>query len=91
MESPPEPGQDWLNYHHLRYFHTVACEGSLRAAAVKLGVSQPSMCTQIKHLEAAFGESLFRRSGRALVLTDFGRIVQTYASDSYIDIVEAVV
>jgi len=47
MESITENGQSWLNYHHLRYFHTVACEVSLRAAAVKLGVSQPSMCTQI--------------------------------------------
>jgi len=83
MESLSEPGQDWLNYHHLRYFHTVASEGSLRAAALKLRVSQPSMCTQIKHLEASFGESLFRRSGRALVLTDFGRIVQTYANDIF--------
>ncbi len=76
-----EPG--WLNFHHLRYFHTVAVEGSLRGAAEKLRVSQPSMCTQIKQLEAALGESLFRRSGRSLVLTEFGRIVQTYATDIF--------
>ena len=73
----------WLNYHHLRYFHTVAAEGSLRAAAEKLRVSQPSMCTQIKQLETALGESLFRRSGRSLVLTEFGRIVHTYATDIF--------
>ncbi len=76
-----EPG--WLNFHHLRYFHTVAAEGSLRGAAEKLRVSQPSMCTQIKQLEAALGQSLFRRSGRSLVLTEFGRIVQTYATDIF--------
>ena len=82
MESSNlEPG--WLNFHHLRYFHTVAAEGSLRRAAEKLKVSQPSMCTQIKQLEAALGESLFRRSGRSLVLTEFGRIVQTYATDIF--------
>ena len=49
---------DFLNYHHLRYFWTVAREGSLRRAAEKLRVSQPSMCTQIKLLEASLGEAL---------------------------------
>ena len=73
----------WLNYHHLRYFHAVAVEGSLRSAASRLGVSQPSMSTQIKLLESALGERLFRRSGRALVLTEFGRVVQTYATDIF--------
>jgi LysR family transcriptional activator of nhaA len=78
-----ETAPNWLNYHHLRYFHTVAAEGSLRGAALKLGVSQPSMCTQIKQLEGALGEPLFRRSGRNLVLTEFGRIVLTYATDIF--------
>ncbi len=73
----------WLNYHHLRYFHTVATEGSLKAAAEKLRVSQPSICTQIKQLEADLGGSLLRRSGRSLALTEFGRIVQTYANDIF--------
>lgn len=73
----------WLNYHHLRYFHTVAAEGSLRLAAEKLRISQPSISTQIKVLEAALGERLFRRSGRSLVLTEFGRVVQTYATDIF--------
>jgi LysR family transcriptional activator of nhaA len=34
---------EWLNYHHLRYFWTVAKEGSLKKAAEKLRVSQPSI------------------------------------------------
>ena len=54
---------DWLNYHHLRYFLTVAQTGSLRAAAEKLHVSPPSISAQIRELEAALGEKLFRRSG----------------------------
>lgn len=78
-----EPDTGWLNYHHLRYFQAVASAGSLRAAAEKLSVSQPSMCTQIKQLEASLGESLFRRSGRSLVLTEFGRLVQTYTTDIF--------
>ena len=42
---------EWLNYHHLRYFWTVATEGSLARAAEKLHVSQPSISEQIRELE----------------------------------------
>ena len=55
---------DWLNYHHLRYFWTVAKEGGLRQAAERLHVSQPSISAQIRELEEALGEKLFRRQGR---------------------------
>ena len=41
---------EWLNYHHLRYFWTVATEGSLARAAEKLHVSQPSISEQIREL-----------------------------------------
>ena len=73
----------WLNYHHLRYFYTVATEGSLRRAAERLAVSQPGISTQIKQLESTLGERLFRRSGRSLALTEFGRVVLTYATDIF--------
>lgn len=82
MESSA-PATDWLNYHHLRYFQAIATTGSLRAAAEKLRISQPSICTQVKQLEAALGESLFRRQGRSLVLTEFGRLVKTYSTDIF--------
>ena len=81
MESLP--GAEFLNYHHLRYFWTVATEGSLRRASEKLRVSQPSMCTQIKLLEASLGETLFRPSGRSLVLTEFGQLVHGYAEEIF--------
>lgn len=74
---------DWLNYHHLRYFWTVAREGSLRRAAESLGVSQPSISTQVRQLEEALGEKLFRRSGRGLALTDSGRLVFDYAEEIF--------
>jgi LysR family transcriptional regulator, transcriptional activator of nhaA len=74
---------DFLNYHHLRYFWTVAKEGSLRRASEKLRVSQPSMCTQIKLLEASLGETLFRTSGRSLVLTEFGQLIYGYAEEIF--------
>ena len=74
---------DWLNYHHLRYFWSVAREGSLRRAAEKLGVSQPSISAQMHQLEESLGTELFRKSGRSLVLTDAGRMVFNYAEDIF--------
>lgn len=74
---------DWLNYHHLRYFWMVAKEGTLRQAAEKLSVSQPSISAQIHELEESLGAQLFRRSGRGLALTDVGQVVFDYAEDIF--------
>lgn len=74
---------EWLNYHHLRYFWTVAKEGSLAKAAAKLHISQPSISEQIRELESALGEKLFRREGRNNKLTDTGHVVFGYAEDIF--------
>lgn len=74
---------EWLNYHHLRYFLTVAKEGGLRQAAEKLHVSQPSISAQIRELEEALGEKLFRRSGRTKVLTDAGQIAFRHGDEIF--------
>ena len=74
---------EWLNYHHLRYFWVVAKEGTLRQAAKKLAVSQPSISAQIHLLEEALGAPLFRRSGRCLALTDTGQLAFGYAEDIF--------
>jgi LysR family transcriptional regulator, transcriptional activator of nhaA len=72
-----------LNYHHLLYFRTVVREGSVVRAAASLGLSQPTVSSQIHALEAAFGERLFTRSGRGLVLTEAGRLVFEYADEIF--------
>lgn len=82
MESKDTPAE-WLNYHHLRYFHAVAREGSVSRASEKLRTSQPSICAQVKQLEAALGETLYRRSGRSIALTDFGRMIFNYAEEIF--------
>ena len=74
---------EWLNYHHLRHLWVVAKEGGLKKAAEKLHVSQPSISEQIKELEEALGEPLFRRSGRSNVLIDGGQIVLRYAEEIF--------
>jgi LysR family transcriptional activator of nhaA len=74
---------EWLNYHHLRYFWSVAKEGSLARAAEKLRVSKPSISEQIRELESAFGEKLFQREGRNNKLTAAGRVVFGYADEIF--------
>jgi LysR family transcriptional activator of nhaA len=74
---------EWLNYHHLLYFWTVAKEGGLRQASEKLHVSQPSISAQLRALEASLGQPLFRRSGRTKVLTDAGQMAYRYADEIF--------
>lgn len=74
---------EYLNFHHLRYFWTVARVGTVRGAAEELGVSQPSISSQIQLLEESIGEELFRRVGRRLVLTEAGEIAMTYADEIF--------
>jgi LysR family transcriptional activator of nhaA len=69
-----------LNFHHLRYFWTIATEGSLAAAARRLNVSASALSVQLKALEDQFGHPLFERRGRALTLTEAGRIALDHAS-----------
>lgn len=68
-----------LNYHHLRYFHAVAHEGSLTRAARRLNVSQSALSVQIRDLEERLGRPLFERTGRSLTLTEVGRIALDHA------------
>lgn len=68
-----------LNYHHLRYFQAVAHEGNLTRAAERLNVSQSALSTQIRLLEDRLGQTLFERRGRALHLTEAGRIALDHA------------
>ena len=75
--------QDWLNYHHLLYFWTIAREGGVSKAAVRLRLSQPTVSAQLRMLEDALGERLFQRHGRTLVLTDVGRMVFRYADEIF--------
>ena len=72
-----------LNYHHLRYFWAVARRGNLTRASEELNLTPQTVSTQIKDLEAALGERLFKRSGRLLVLTEVGQVVYRYADDIF--------
>lgn len=74
---------DWLNYHHLLYFFTVAREGGLARAGRLLRLSHSTLSGQIHALEDRLGEKLFARAGRKLVLTEMGRVVYRYAEEIF--------
>jgi LysR family transcriptional activator of nhaA len=74
---------EWLNYHHLLYFHSVAREGSVSRASRALRLAQPTLSGQIHKLEHALGEKLFERQGRSLVLTEVGRVAYRYADEIF--------
>lgn len=74
---------EWLNYHHLYYFWTVAREGSVAAASRQLKVGRPAISMQLKSLEEFVGAPLFHRRGRHLELTETGETVRTYANDIF--------
>ncbi|WP_271411292.1 LysR family transcriptional regulator [Pseudomonas sp. Q1-7] len=56
----------------LKAFYMVARLGSITQAAKKLGLSQPTVTTQIRNLEGQYGVELFHRGGRRLVVSEEG-------------------
>lgn len=74
---------DWLNYHHLYYFKTIANEGGIARAAEKLRIGQPTLSAQLKLLEDKVGKPLFERRNRTLVLTEAGKAALEYANEIF--------
>ena len=72
-----------LNYHHLRYFRSVAKTGNLSRASEDLGRTPQTLSHQIQALEEALGTRLFERRGRRLVLTDAGTDALAYADEIF--------
>ena len=74
---------DWLNYHHLYYFWVIARVGSMAAATRELHLTQPTLSAQLRLLEESFGDALFQRAGRRLILTEAGRVAFQYADEIF--------
>lgn len=66
---------DAIDPSRLRLLVEVDRRGSISAAAEACGISQPSATKQLKTLEAALGEKLVERNGRASRVTTAGRVV----------------
>jgi LysR family transcriptional regulator, low CO2-responsive transcriptional regulator len=74
-------GMDGLNLHQLRILAAVVDHGSFAAAAQALGLTQPAVSAQIRHLKAFAGAPIFVRNGRGAALTEAGRALYHYAQD----------
>jgi len=61
-----------MDVRHLRTFVTVAEQGTVSKASIRLGIAQPALSRQIKDLEAELGITLFDRIRRRLALTSEG-------------------
>jgi|RhiMetdeSRZDD1v2_1073273.scaffolds.fasta_scaffold00046_18 DNA-binding transcriptional LysR family regulator len=61
-----------MDLRHLRTFVTVAEQGTVSRASLRLRVAQPALSRQISDLEAELGVRLFDRIRRRLVLTGEG-------------------
>jgi LysR family transcriptional regulator, nitrogen assimilation regulatory protein len=68
-----------MELKQLSYFLGIAECGSFSKAAVRLSVAQPILSRQIKLLETELGVELFYRNGRGVVLSEAGRLLETYA------------
>ncbi len=75
----------------LRYFLTIAREGSITNAANVLHVTQPTLSRQIHDLEEELGQRLFVRGSRNMRLTAEGMILRKRAEEiiSMVDKTEA--
>src|SRR5215475_12468873 len=61
-----------MDLRHLRTFVTVAEQGTVSKASLRLRIAQPALSRQIKELEEELGLKLFDRLRRRLVLTGEG-------------------
>ncbi len=71
---------DALDPARLRLLLEVDRRGSISAAADACRISQPSATKQLKTLEAAIGEKLVERDGRASRVTEAGQVVVAHAA-----------
>jgi LysR family transcriptional regulator, low CO2-responsive transcriptional regulator len=72
-------GIDRMPLIPLKAFHLIAGLRSFSKAARELGISQPAVTQQIRRLERNLGQRLFDRVGRGVLVTDAGRMLDTYA------------
>ena len=74
-------GNLFMNLYHLRYFVTLARMEHYTRAADLLAITQPSLSHAISSLESELGVKLFKKNGRNVTLTKYGKSFLTDAED----------
>ena len=72
---------DTLNLYQLRILASVVEHGSFSGAAEALGLTQPAISAQVRHLRKFAGVPLLVREGRRVVLTEAGRALYRFAEE----------
>lgn len=75
-----------LRLRHIRTFLEIARFESVSAAADALNITQPAVSRSLKELERILDRALFDRVGRGLRLNEAGRVFQSHANASMIEL-----
>lgn len=78
-----------MDYRVAEYLIEVAERGSLRAAADRLGITQPTLTKAIRRLEDEVSAPLFTRTSRGVTLTVYGEAVLRHARAIEVSVREA--
>lgn len=70
-----------VDIRHLRYFEAIVRNGSFRAAAEELNISQPPLTRQIQQLEEIIGTTLLLRRSSGIEPTSAGKALHTEAKN----------
>lgn len=73
----------------LEYFLVLADELHFTRAAERLGISQPTLSSQIQLLEARLNTRLFERTGRRVSLTQAGKLLLEHARRVFYELEQA--
>ncbi|MEO5736765.1 MAG: LysR substrate-binding domain-containing protein [Variovorax sp.] len=68
-----------MEFDQLKAFITVAETGTFSRAAILLATAQPILSRKVKMLEEELGAELFHRTGRGVVLSEAGKLLEQYA------------
>jgi LysR family transcriptional regulator, transcriptional activator of nhaA len=72
-----------FNYNHLYYFYITAKSDGVTKAAKHLNISQPSLSSQLKVLEAQLNVKLFQKVGRVNQLTKAGSVAYGFCRQMF--------
>lgn len=68
-----------MELDQLKAFLAVAESGTFSRAALRLATTQPVLSRKVKLLEDELGAELFHRTGRGVVLSEGGKVLEQYA------------
>lgn len=78
-----------MSVTQLKAFHLVATAGGYSQAAREMAVSQSTLSSHVRQLEASSGMSLFERTPRGVMLTPDGRTLYTITARLFAKLEEA--